>query len=307
MRCMMVLFAALGLAATPPAMAAPAGAMPPVLFARAWIDGTDPAEPHYQVQQLDADTFVIRQSVRTNFEAPFLYLLFGRDKVLLLDTGAGGADPRPIIDELIAGWRAAHAGVDPELVVAHSHSHGDHVAGDDLFRARPRTTVVGLAPRDVAAAFAISPWPGGQGTMDLGGRRLTVLATPGHEDAHIMVYDPKLRLLLSGDALYPGRLYIPVDRMDAARASIGRLAAFVRIHPIRAVLGAHIEMRCKPGEDYPQKAPEHPCEHRLELSPAQIEALAKGVRPPFGRTLKPQVEADFIITPVLALGRPMAR
>ncbi len=60
----------------------------PALFAERWIDGTNAAEPVTQVQALDADTFVIRQSVKTNFEAPFLYLLFGRDKVLLIDSGA---------------------------------------------------------------------------------------------------------------------------------------------------------------------------------------------------------------------------
>src|SRR6187402_3193860 len=54
-----------------------------------WIDGTV-SEPETQVQMIDGDTFVIRQSVKTNFEAPFLYLLFGKDRALLLDTGAGG-------------------------------------------------------------------------------------------------------------------------------------------------------------------------------------------------------------------------
>ena len=42
------------------------------------IDGTAAAEAEMQVQAIDADTFVIRQSVLTNFEAPFLYLEFGR-------------------------------------------------------------------------------------------------------------------------------------------------------------------------------------------------------------------------------------
>ena len=60
-----------------------------------WIDGTAAVEPEMQVQAVDADTFVIRQSVRTNFEAPFLYLLFGTQRVILLDTGAGGLKVRP--------------------------------------------------------------------------------------------------------------------------------------------------------------------------------------------------------------------
>ena len=65
-----------------------------------------------------------------------------------------------------------------------------------------------------------------------------------------MVYDPRLQILLSGDTLYPGRLYVPVNFLDDNRASIDRLAAFAATHPIRAVLGAHIEMTRTPGRDY---------------------------------------------------------
>ena len=56
----------------------------PPLF-KPWIDGTQAGEPQMQVQRYDRDTYVIRQSIRTNFEGPFLYLLFGRDRALLLD------------------------------------------------------------------------------------------------------------------------------------------------------------------------------------------------------------------------------
>src|ERR1700743_1359164 len=101
----------------------PAAAAKP-LFAP-WIDGTSASEPQMQVQRYDADTFVIRQSVETNFEAPFLYLLFGKDRALLLDTGAGGLQVRPTIDGVIADWLKAHHRASIPLVVAHSHSHGD--------------------------------------------------------------------------------------------------------------------------------------------------------------------------------------
>jgi hypothetical protein len=59
-----------------------------------WIDGTAPSEPDTQVQRIDADTLVIRQSVKTNFEAPFLYLLFGKDRVLRCLSTAVRADLR---------------------------------------------------------------------------------------------------------------------------------------------------------------------------------------------------------------------
>src|SRR5262249_48491571 len=106
-------------------LAAPAAAGAKPLFVH-WIDGTQASEPQMQVQRYDADTFVIRQSVKTNFEAPFLYLLFGNDRVLLLDTGAGGLKVRPTIDGVIADWLKAHHRASIPLVVAHSHSHGDH-------------------------------------------------------------------------------------------------------------------------------------------------------------------------------------
>ena len=132
-------------------------ATPPV-FAH-WIDGTTTTEPEMQVQAIDDDTIVVRQSVKTNFEAPFLYLLFGKDRVLLIDTGAGGLKVRPTIDRLIAEWQAKHGNPPLRLVVAHSHSHGDHHSGDDEFRDRPDTDLIGLAPEQVASYFHVADWP----------------------------------------------------------------------------------------------------------------------------------------------------
>src|SRR6478735_237998 len=168
-------------------VSAPAMAQP--LFAP-WIDGESASEPEMQVQQYDPDTFVIRQSIRTNFEGPFLYLLFGSDRALLLDTGAGGLEVRPTIDRLVAEWCAKHNRASIPLVVAHSHGHGDHHAGDAEFAGRPDTDVIGLKPAEVAAYFGITGWPREIRTFELGGRPLSIIPTPGHEPAHIMIYDP---------------------------------------------------------------------------------------------------------------------
>jgi glyoxylase-like metal-dependent hydrolase (beta-lactamase superfamily II) len=262
-----------------------------------WINGTTPHEPETQVQRIDADTFVIRQSVETNFEAPFLYLLFGHDRALLIDSGAGGLLVRPTVDRLIAAWEARHGGRPIRLIVAHSHGHGDHHAGDDEFRVRPDTEVVGLKPEQVAAFFAIREWPQAIGGYDLGGRRLTIVPTPGHEPAHIMIYDARTRLLFSGDMLYPGRLYVPRDRFDVFRASADRLASFAKTHPIRALLGAHIEMTTTPGQDYPMQTSAHPSEHGLALPPSAIDELDKAVT---AAPSPPAIDrhADFIVYPV---------
>jgi len=270
----------------------------PALFHEKWIDGTSATEPEAQVQSLDRDTYVIRQSVKTNFEAPFLYLIFGRDKALLVDTGAEGGKLRPVIDRLVANWLTVHHRNTIPLVVAHSHSHGDHIAGDSAFRDRPNTVVVGLKPEDVASFFGIRNWPNEVGQIDLGGRALSIIPTPGHQIAHIMIYDPRLKILLSGDVLYPGRLYVPVNHMAEERASIDRVAAFAATHPVRALLGAHIEMTRTPGHDYAQAVTAHPNEHRLELSVESISELQIGLRAALDIPERSQVHDDFIIYPV---------
>jgi glyoxylase-like metal-dependent hydrolase (beta-lactamase superfamily II) len=236
--------------------------------------------------------------VRTNFEAPFLYLLFGRECVLLIDSGAGGLRIRPTVDRLVADWRARHGNRPLRLIVAHSHGHGDHHGGDDEFGGRPDTDVVGLRPEQVAAFFGIERWPSEIGHYDLGGRVLDIVPTPGHEPAHIMVYDARTRLIFSGDMLYPGRLYVPLDRFADFRASADRLAAFARTHPIRALLGAHIEMTTTAaGQDYPREAPAHAAEHPLALPVSAIEELRAAVT---AAKSPPAIDRhrDFIVYPV---------
>lgn len=262
-----------------------------------WINGMMANEPELQIQTIDADTFIIRQSVKTNFEAPFLYLLFGKDRALLIDSGSGGLKIRPAIDRIIDEWRAKNGNPKIRLVVAHSHSHGDHHAGDDEFRDRPDTEIVGLSPGDVASYFHIASWPRDIAPFDLGGRVLDIIPTPGHEPAHIMIYDARTQLLFSGDMLYPGRLYVPIDKFGEFRASADRLTGFAANHPIRALLGAHVEMTVTPGQDYPMEAATHPSEHPLPLHPKAITDLQQMVAK-MGPTPVMDRAADFILYPV---------
>jgi len=271
----------------------PAAASP---FTQPWINATGAAEPETQVQRYDADTFVIRQSIRTNFEGPFLYLLFGHDRVLLLDSGAGGLQIRTSVTNVINGWLAEHHRASIPLVVAHSHSHHDHVAGDPEFSAQSDVTVVGLAPAEVAAFFGMQHWPEDTATFDLGGRTLDIIATPGHEPSQIMVYDRRTRLLLTGDALYPGRLYFPRAEFATYRAGIDRAVAFTATHPVRFILGAHIEMTRTPGQDYPMRADSHPDEHVLELPYSSLIELKSALQA-MGATPVRDGHADFIVYP----------
>jgi glyoxylase-like metal-dependent hydrolase (beta-lactamase superfamily II) len=240
-----------------------------------------------EVHRVDEATFVLRQSKRTSPEAPIMYLLLGADRALLLDTG-DSADPavfplRATVDGLVDTWLASHPRDGYGLVVAHSHAHHDHVAADGHFADRPSTRVVGHTAAEVAELFGLGP-AGDDVTGDtagdtaadgarfeLGDRELRVLATPGHHPSSVTVYDPATGFLLTGDTVYPGRLY--VDDLPAFRASIERLVAFAAEHPVSAVLGAHIEMSSTPGVDYPVGAPMQPDEAPLALPAAILDEV----------------------------------
>jgi glyoxylase-like metal-dependent hydrolase (beta-lactamase superfamily II) len=236
-------------------------------LAPVWV-GQDPGAPSPPVRAwaYDASTTILRQSIDTHFEAPFIKLLVGSRRALLIDTGTGDVDVRAAIDVALAGRKL-------ELLVAHTHSHTDHVGGDAQFVGRPRTTIVGHTPHDVQNAFDIGP--SCSGTIDLGDRVLDVVAIPGHEASHIAFYDRETRLLLTGDTLYPGRLY--VRDWAAYVASIGRLVDFVDAgHPVEHVIGAHIEMSAK-NVEYPERATDHPDEHPLPLAESHLRDLRRTV------------------------------
>jgi glyoxylase-like metal-dependent hydrolase (beta-lactamase superfamily II) len=217
--------------------------------------------PAIRAWRYDERTTLLRQSIATHFEAPFVKLLLGTSRALLIDTGTGDADVRRAVD-------AALEGTNLELVVAHTHAHTDHVGGDGQFVGRARTSIVGHSTGDVANAFGIGP--SCLGAIDLGDRPIDVLFIPGHEASHIAFYDRRTQLLLTGDTLYPGRLY--VRDWSAYRASIARLVRFVDGHPIRHVLGAHIEISAT-NVEYPEGAVLHPDEHPLPLAETHLRDL----------------------------------
>ncbi|MFC7242177.1 MBL fold metallo-hydrolase [Catellatospora aurea] len=155
-----------------------------------WNHGTPrrarTVEPAIQIHWYAGGTAIMRQSKTVNYEAPFMYLFVGDQRALLLDTGAT-ADPdlfplRATVDHMLA-----QATGDPgyPLVVAHSHGHGDHVAGDPQFADRPDTTVVGHDADSVREFFGLADtWPTGTADFDLA--RMSSAATsrcPPNPDA----------------------------------------------------------------------------------------------------------------------------
>ena len=257
------------------------GTAAPATFPATWIHGSLPgrdSDPPIQVHAYDPDTFILRQSKAVHFEAPFLYLFLGEDRALLLDTGATedpARFPLRVTVEAILADRSPRAGAYP-LVVAHTHAHGDHVAGDAQFAGRPDTTVVG---RDLAAVrefFGFTGWPDQVVPFDLGGRVLEVTGIPGHHETSIAVYDPWTGFLLTGDSVLPGRLY--ARDFPTFLASMEHLASFARQRRVSHVLGCHIEMTRRPGRDFPIGARYQPGEPPVQMSVEQLVAVRDAAR-----------------------------
>jgi hydroxyacylglutathione hydrolase len=266
-----------------------------VLPDRWQVSGPDcPADPKFQVHEYNEDLFILRESGCSNYEKPFLYLLFGKDKVFMLDTGAGKTDVAQVVKGVIENWlQRNHRDAIP-LIVAHTHAHGDHIAGDSQLKLLPNATVVGLSPVAVQTFFGFRNWPEEITQYDLGGRVLDVIPIPGHEASSIAIYDRQTGILFTGDTLYPGRLYVADG--PANIRSVQRLVDFTNGKIVTHLLGNHIEETRTPFLDYPIGTVHQPDEHVLELGRAHLLELNDALQKMNGKVIRMALR-DFTIWP----------
>lgn len=250
--------------------------------------------PPFQTHWYDDDFALIRQTGSTHYEKPFLYLLFGSERAILFDTGAGNVEVAPVIDDAVQHWRTRNNRRSVDLIVAHTHAHSDHIAGDHEFAGRSDVTFVAPTLSDVTRFFRIARWPDQIVPFDLGDRVLDLIPIPGHEATSIAVYDRRTAILLTGDTLYPGRLY--VEDGDAFIRSIERLVAFTADKPVAHILGCHIENTRTPFIDYPIGTTDQPHEHELALGRAHLLELHDALQQMNG-TVTRRVLRDFTIWP----------
>jgi glyoxylase-like metal-dependent hydrolase (beta-lactamase superfamily II) len=225
-------------------------------------------QPPIQVHRYNADTFILRENLCATYEAPFIYLLIGKAKALLIDTGAvTDAKIMPLAQTVIS--LLPNEGSRLPLMVVHTHGHLDHRSGDDQFRGLRDVEIVPTDLESVKSRLGIADWPNGIGQIDLGDRVIDVIPTPGHYGSHVAYYDRQTGLLFSGDFILPGRLLIEDTAADLGSAR--RLAQFVEQHPIAYVLGAHIELdeagKTFFGTQY------HPNERPLQLTKQDVLAM----------------------------------
>jgi len=212
----------------------------------------------FEVEQLDSDTYAI--SELRHWEETHCFLLCGTERAALIDTGLGVAAIKVVVERLTP----------LPITVLTTHAHWDHIGGHAFFRdigvheaekdwlsvqfPLPLQVVkknLLREPCDFPRAFDADAYRLFKGPVqrvfhdgdrvDLGGRSLTVLHTPGHSPGHCCYYEPERQVLYSGDLVYRGCLdafYPTTDPLLFAK-SIQK----VRGLAIRRVWPAHHQLR----------------------------------------------------------------
>ncbi len=164
-----------------------------------------------------------------------LYLVVGKVRAALIDTGFGVGDVRGEIRQITP----------LPVVVLNTHYHWDHTGANARFnnaaihpaevdalaqepdvsayRAVMQTPDIraALPPAFDPAMYRIIPKPptrtlrDGE-VIDLGGRALKAIHTPGHSPGHIAFFDEASGALFTGDAAYCGHLYACFADSDPA-------------------------------------------------------------------------------------------
>jgi glyoxylase-like metal-dependent hydrolase (beta-lactamase superfamily II) len=213
-------------------------------------------DPWFEVYKIQPGVYAIYEPHQS--EEVISYLIVGHKQALLFDTGMGIANIRRVVSQLTSR----------PIVVLNSHTHDDHVGGNWQFpfvygmdTAFTRTNAKGshedaqaeIAPGEVCGdlpktfdpkSYQTKPWHVSLFVHDgfkinLGGRTVEIIATPGHTPDSIALIDRENGLLFTGDTYYPAPIWLfrPETDLNAYRQSIVRLAELAP--QIKLVLGAH--------------------------------------------------------------------
>jgi len=218
-------------------------------------------QPWFTVEELSKDTFVI--SEYKHWEKTHCYLLSGNTTALLIDTGLGVSNIRQVVEQLTSL---------PILVVT-THVHWDHIGGHGLFQdiavhEAEKNWLSGHFPlpladvkRNLTRTSCIFPTEfhlenyqiyQGKATrllrngdhIDLGGRILTVIHTPGHSPGHCCFYEEERKTLFSGDLIYRGCLdaFYPTTDPQQFYQSVQKIAVL----DIRRIFPGHHTLNILP-------------------------------------------------------------
>jgi hydroxyacylglutathione hydrolase len=195
-------------------------------------------DDYFAVEDLGDGTFAIGEP--RYYQQNYSYLIVGLKQAVLFDSGSGTRD----MSGVVAGLTKR-----PVTVIV-SHLHFDHLGGItpfgrvamiDLPETRAdvsaalfkpsRYEYMGFFDGRVAPSFRVAEWLASGAVIDLGGRVLQILSTPGHTPSSVALFDATNRRLFIGDFIYPTTLYafLPGASLSAYQATakmlIGMLPA----------------------------------------------------------------------------------
>jgi len=210
----------------------------------------------FEVYRVAPGVFAIYEPHQS--EEVISYLILGKSRALLFDTGMGISDIKKLTGELTR----------LPVVVLNSHTHDDHVGGNWQFdyvygmdteftrknaKGSREDAQAEIAPGEICGqlpagfnrnAYATRPWSiktyiHDGDRIDLGERSLEVVATPGHTPDALSLLDRSNGLLFTGDTYYPAPIWLfrPETDLDAYKNSVRKLVSLAP--QIKLVLGAH--------------------------------------------------------------------
>jgi hypothetical protein len=76
--------------------------------------------PEWQVHEYNPDFYILRQSPCTDYEKPFVFLLFGKERAMLVDTGSRNGNLVPALERTVKDWLTRKWTPQHSLLVVHT-------------------------------------------------------------------------------------------------------------------------------------------------------------------------------------------
>ena len=145
-----------------------------------------------------ADIFTVTHDTwRIEDEGVRFYLLSGTKMSALIDSGMNTFDAKQIAQSLVSG----------QIILINTHADRDHIAGNGAFESAYMSPNEEDNYRDNGGKDKIIPIKEGD-IIDLGDRPLKVIDIPGHTPGSIALIDVKHRVLISGDSIQDGNIFM---------------------------------------------------------------------------------------------------
>lgn len=127
------------------------------------------------------------------------FLLTGEERALMIDSGMNTPDAKTIVEEL----------TDLPVELLNTHADRDHVSGNEAFRHFYMSPYEAdnLKAKGADLTKRIVPVHEGD-IIDLGNRPLEIIDNPGHTPGSIAILDINNRVLIGGDAIQDGNIFM---------------------------------------------------------------------------------------------------